>query len=105
MTEPLPPHTPRDPPKKILWKWGSSEDFEGAPSSQIPLFHFSTFPESVFPTCEGGFANRGPNLDFPVASRGPNLDFQVASRGPNLDFQVANRDPNLDFQVCFHLSL
>ena len=56
-----------------VWPW--------APSSRIPLFLFSSFPESVFPTCEGGFANRDPNLDFQVATRGPNLDFQVANRG------------------------
>ena len=31
--------------------------------------------------CEGGFANRDPNLDFQVANRDPNLDFQVANRG------------------------
>ena len=49
---------------------------------------YGNFPEvekgrSFNLTCEGGFANRDPNLDF----------------------QVAHRGPNLDFQVCFHLSL
>ena len=45
------------------------------------LFQIGGIPISKS-TCEGGFANRDPNLDFQVANRDPNLDLQVANRGP-----------------------
>ena len=38
----LGPTHPRDPPKKIIWKWGSSGNFEGGTvtnNSTIPQFH------------------------------------------------------------------
>ena len=48
MTEPMATHTPRDPSKKIIWKGGSSEHFEGAPSSRIPLSSFPHFTPKKF---------------------------------------------------------